>query len=191
MSIPVLDAAGMLPPGRFLTTLDEVEDRFVANATFGGSATRRTIWGGFLEYIGAWRAAEESTAAPGRALLGVWLAGSFISAKIDPSDLDCTPVLDVKVMEATKGRPGHGDMKKLVRHRDGVRSMFHVEVFPYKWTPVRSSLFPATCSQSERDSLCARGALDAWWQRVRPPGPERAPEPSPPYPERGYLEVIL
>lgn len=191
MAIPGLEAAGMLPPGRFLTTLEEVEDRFVTDSSFGSSLTRETVWNGFLDYIGAWRGAEEKTDAPGRALLGVWLAGSFISSRMDPSDIDCTPILDVAVMEATKGRPGHGYMKTLIGHRDGLRAEFYVDVFPYKWVPVRSSLFPERCSMSDRDSLCTRGGLDAWWQRVRPPGPKRAPEAPPPYPERGYLEVIL
>ena len=144
-----------------------------------------------MDYVATWRALSAEAGADGPLLLGLWFGGSFASAVLDPEDIDASPVLDAPRLRALRGKAGAGRAKKLLEHRDGVRSQFGVEVFPYLWHPVRSTLFARGWTDEERGSLSVRGGLDIWWQRARPRGEKQAPTEPSFAPERGYLEVIL
>jgi hypothetical protein len=89
--IPLLQGdPAHLPPGRYRATLDEVYERFVAQTP--ESPTRHVIWEGFMSYLQAWAATEEqlSPHLDGRSLVRVaWLAGSFVSGKVDPNNPRC------------------------------------------------------------------------------------------------------
>lgn len=187
--IPELsDDTGHLPPGRYRTTLAEVHERFVLHPQFANSLTRRSIWSGFLNYVATWRGAEEAVDSD-PILQSVWLAGSFASATQDPDDLDVTPVVDREALLSVQGRPGSKRLRKLIGHRSAVTAAFRVEPFVLEWVPAASTLRPTAVGSSVRDYLERRGALDDWWQRVRPDGPKQAPEVGHALPRRGYLEV--
>lgn len=189
--IPDLGHGGdHLPPGRYRASLDEVHDRFVGHPQFAASTTRTTIWDGFLDYLAAWLDAQEGVGS-GRILQAVWLAGSFISSTCDPDDLDITPVVDRDALVAVQGRPGSKRLRKLIGHREAVVARFRVEPFVLEWVPTTSVLRPTAVNSPVRDYLERRGALDDWWQRVRPHGEKGAPVAEGAVPRRGYLEVAL
>lgn len=70
------DGASSLVVGRYLTTVEEVRERFVTDDRFTGSTTRASIWD-------EW---EQATAVLREAVpvAQVWLAGSFTTTKLDP-----------------------------------------------------------------------------------------------------------
>ncbi|WP_374118868.1 DUF6932 family protein [Allokutzneria sp. A3M-2-11 16] len=180
--------SGHLPPGRYRVNLSEVQARFVAHRDFSQSSTRQLIWDGFRSYLAAWKVAEDN-AGVGRVLKLIWLAGSFISMKLDPDDLDVTPVIDRHALLEAQGQRGSKALRRLIEHRDSIVANFRVEPFVLDWVPSTSTLRPNSARSLTRDYLERRGSLDDWWQRVRPPGPKLAPLLEDAPPRRGYLEV--
>ena len=77
MSIPVLTAAGFLPPGSHDATLAEVEAVF---GRFQETERRITLFRKLSEYI-----AELRSLGHAREVL---LDGSFVTAKVSPGDID-------------------------------------------------------------------------------------------------------
>lgn len=76
--IPLFDAAGSLPAGRYPATIDEVEQSFVI--PFAASLTRADLFAG-------WKRLRQEI----RAIVPVemeWIDGSFVTAKLDPGDID-------------------------------------------------------------------------------------------------------
>ncbi|MFD1145734.1 DUF6932 family protein [Saccharothrix hoggarensis] len=186
--MPELGANGHLPPGRYRTSLEEVQARFVDHDQFVNSATRRDIWQGFQDYLAAWLLAEEK-ADVGPVLQLVWLAGSFISGKLNPDDLDVTPVIDRRALVEAQTHRRSKALKRLIGHRTGIVERFKVEPFVLEWEPVASTLRPTAVGSSARDYLERRGSLDDWWQRLRAPGPKGPSTEEEAPPRRGYLEV--
>lgn len=82
--IPLFEDNGYLPPGCFPSTLKEFKCRFVLD--FGDSNTRTEI---FNEYIGY--ASDLSTY---NLTLKKWVGGSYVSTKLDPSDMDMIVLYD-------------------------------------------------------------------------------------------------
>lgn len=187
--IPELLPSGHLPPGRHPATLPEIEERFVTATDFAASRTRAEIWEGFLSYMTAWDEAEQALGTP--VLRAIWLAGSFISSKLDPSDIDVSPIYDKHVMDAHAGRPGIGGVKRLFEQRTRVVDEFKVEPFALPWLSIASTLLPERLPSAERDALTVRGGVDSWWGRMRPPGERVAPVPPTTLADRGFLEVLL
>ncbi|HEX6256050.1 MAG TPA: hypothetical protein VFZ70_09585 [Euzebyales bacterium] len=84
MGLPDIDANGNLPPGRHDATVDEVRATFVD--PFVGSHTRRAIFDWWTELRDALRELGAFEAH--------WLAGSFVTDKAQPNDLDLITVID-------------------------------------------------------------------------------------------------
>lgn len=188
--IPELDAVtGHIPPGRYRTDLDEVRRRLVDSPEFAGSGTRTTLWKGLEAYLVAWASVEITTATP-EIVRALWLAGSFVSCEPEPGDIDVSPILDATKINAIRGREGSGLAKRLFTHRERLRSEYHLDVFPILWVPA-PSVFRPPGDPLQRDYLFSRGAMDDWWQRIRPTGPKCPPTPEGCGPSRGYLEVIV
>jgi hypothetical protein len=185
--LPPLSASGHLPPGRHPASLAELHEHFVE--ALPASTTRPAIWEGFLGYLTAWDEAEQHAGA--EVLRGVWIAGSFASSTLDPSDIDVSPIYDRDALVSLSGKPGSGRIKELFTHRARVVSTYKVEPFAVPWLPIPSTLLPDRLTPGERDVLSVRGGLDTWWGRVRPPGPRVAPVPPTTLADRGYVEVIL
>lgn len=192
--IPDLVAStGHLPLGRYHATLDEVYARFVVHPDFDGSPTRQAIWEGFIGYLGAWGCLED-TMSPflggERLVLSTWLAGSFVSGKFDPHNLDLTVFLHGERMASCQGKPGMSQLKKLA-HRAGMLELFKVSpcLVPYHY--FRSPFKQQIVGRPEvEEYVMLRGAFDDFWQRTRPDGvPKGEPTPDTATALRGYLEV--
>lgn len=84
MALPDLDAKGNLPPGRHDASVEEVRAAFVD--PFDQSHSRRAIFDWWTELRDA---LTELGAYEAR-----WLAGSFVSDKPQPNDIDLITVLD-------------------------------------------------------------------------------------------------
>lgn len=83
MPIPEFDQHGNLPEGRHPASVEEIERRLVID--FEGSRTRRAIFSW-------WREHAEALASL-VAIEAQWLAGSFVTDKPDPNDVDIVAVL--------------------------------------------------------------------------------------------------
>lgn len=79
--VPPLDAAtGLLCLRRHHVTLDAVKAHYVDAPEFCSSATRHEIWADFEDATEVFRGIRPTAY--------VWIAGSFVTNKLDPDDLD-------------------------------------------------------------------------------------------------------
>jgi hypothetical protein len=182
------DATGCLPPGRYLTSVEEIAERFVLHDDFEGSATRARNWVGLNAYLTAWDEAEAEVGS--RVLIGIWIAGSFVTKEPNPSDIDLTPIYDRAVVASLAGKPGVGKIRLLLGDRDRLKRYFYVESFPVGWRSVGSSLFPEKLPSDEQQYLLAAGGLTDFWQREKRSDPDGGPLPSERYAYKGFLEVL-
>ncbi len=84
--IPSFEASGLLPRGRFVCRLEEAKQELVLASQFMSSTTRADIWEDFsflLEFL------KKRSRVP-----AVFLGGSFVTAKIDPADIDLSVIVD-------------------------------------------------------------------------------------------------
>jgi hypothetical protein len=77
VAIPAFNEHGLLPEGIHDCTLEEVGARF---GTFQASDRRSTLWAKFKEFM------EDATAC--ELVEAVLVDGSFVTAEIDPNDID-------------------------------------------------------------------------------------------------------
>jgi hypothetical protein len=181
-------ASGCLPPGRYLTSLNAVRDRYVLDDEFEYSTTRIRNWAGLADYLAAWDVAETQLGV--KVLLGVWIAGSFVTNKPNPGDIDITPIYDAAVVPTIARKPGVGKIRQLIGDRDWIKRHFFVEAFPLGWNASGSSLFPDKLPLSEKSYLLAAGGLNDWWQRETRAHPSGMPADSDSYAYKGFLEVL-
>lgn len=107
--LPSFADNGFLPLGRYSVSLDEAESMLVSAPEFRDSATRTTLWDGFLSYVDRFLTLEDTyaDALDGRTLVHrVWLGGSFVSAKPDPGNIDASLLIDTRAERAVRGKPG-------------------------------------------------------------------------------------
>lgn len=186
--LPALGANGYLPVGRYRTDLATVEQEFVLAPAFSGSRSRVKVWEGFLRWLADWAQAEADAGV--EVLHSLWLAGSFISSELNPSDLDISPVISQGALDERAGQRGIGKLKRLVGHRERLRAQYGVDVFPLPWVPVDRLFGQGVQSVDGHKYLLRRGALDDFWQRIGPENPGPLVQPSC-HAERGLVEVIL
>ncbi len=186
---------GFLVPGRFSVTMDEAEDFLVGNPLFAQSASRPTLWDGFQEYLGRFGALEDSypEKLQGRALVHrVWLGGSFVSAKLEPRNIDATVFVDMAAEAAVRGNPGSKWLTNAFKSRDHVLRTFGVSPLRVGYRPVASAFELQSIPPDGQTYFLHRGIWDDWWQRCRlPAGNNQAPTEASAAPVRGYLEVRL
>ncbi|WP_228838123.1 DUF6932 family protein [Nocardia amamiensis] len=112
--IPSFDeATGFIPPGRYTCTLQEVQERLVEAKEFAASTTRATLFTGLLTYIAHWQDTSAKLQFSAPLLRAFWIAGSFASRKLDPVDIDITPVIDGLLADEAHGKPGSKMISKL------------------------------------------------------------------------------
>jgi hypothetical protein len=182
-----------LPPGRYRATLAEIHELLVSAPAFAASETRQQVWSGFVRYLAAWRQVQAGLAAElngNQLILALWLGGSFVSQKPNPSNLDLTVLVDGELVESCHGRPGIGALHKLTS-RDKMLITFKVSpcVIQYHYfrSPFRSQIVG---NAKVQDYVMFRGAFDDWWQRARPDDlPKAEPTRETAGTLRGYLEV--
>lgn len=76
MSIPALRDDGNLPDGKHVTTLKDIQATYVTNSC------RQRIWDNFLLWL--------SEARRHFVVEKLWVGGSFVTEKAEPSDIDVT-----------------------------------------------------------------------------------------------------
>jgi hypothetical protein len=168
--------------------MEEIQNRFVLDDEFGSSTTRVRNWFGFNKYLEAWDRAEEQLGV--RVLLGVWIAGSFITREPNPSDIDISPIYDAKLLPTLAGMPGKGPVAQLLGSRDWLKRHFYVEPFPLGWKPTGSSLFPEKLPSGEQQYLLLAGGLTDFWQREKRSEIDGSPLHANQYAYKGFLEVF-
>lgn len=177
---PLCGDTGCLPLGRYAATLEEIEMRFVRSQDFSNSATRAEVW---REWNMHRQLIEAATGMTPRA----WLAGSFVSSKLDPSDIDVFYGIDSTPYDRIP-QEDLEDLENLairdwcVRH--GMRVDSHVTRLP-KSVPVKN-LMPSLLSERDKIGFQSLGIFDEIWQRCKGPSAPVDGERS-----RGYPEVIL
>jgi hypothetical protein len=189
--IPPRDpASGCIPPGRYAADLPEVHREFVEPFAANPASVRQVLWRQFENYLYDWELAEERAGV--KILLGLWFAGSFITTKAEPNDIDLTVIYDGAVMSEMEGKPGSRDLRKLagLRHRDDATRKYGLQVFPIPWRSIGSTLHTEKLTWHETQYLVKLGALDDFWQR-KPPEVKAAPVAPLVKADRGYVEVML
>jgi hypothetical protein len=88
--IPEWTQDGFLPPGVYLATLEEVEQRFVY---FDRSNRRLQLFARFKELV--------QEARNSNIVQQLYLAGSFVTSKPEPNDFDCIIVFDPAIVGQT------------------------------------------------------------------------------------------
>jgi hypothetical protein len=162
---------------------------------FVESETRATLWLGLERYLARFADLEALHAdfLGGRPLLMyVWLAGSFVSVKENPRNVDLTVFLDASVRKALAGKERAGWITKAFE-REKIKSEFGLSPLRVLHRPVPHIFRPHLLEDEERDYLQYRGAHDDWWQRCRPTGEGAilSPTDESTATRRGYVEVEL
>jgi hypothetical protein len=181
---------GHLPVGRYSCTPEEAQDQLVADPRFANSRTRAELWRNLEKYLAQFFALEDKYAdvLPAPLLDRVWLGGSFVSAKLDPRNVDATLIVNQEARTALRGKPGVG---LFARSRDSVLAEYKVSRLFLNYEPVVHVFRLNEMEDSERNYLAGRGAWDDWWQRRRGDGKPEGPTVETCAPRRGYLEVAF
>ncbi|VWX52493.1 conserved hypothetical protein [Micrococcus luteus] len=180
---------GFLPPGRFTVSWDEAEALLVHDARFASSSSREQIWQNITDALAHFLDLEDKYVAdlPGPLMHRLWLGGSFVSAKPDPRNADCTLWLHHDSVDALRGRVGAALLKQGRRFFERRHGIALIQV---THRPVAGMFDPRHISPVDADYFRDRGRWDDWWQRTRL-APNTPPSLESAYPRRGYLEVIL
>lgn len=114
--IPELDEEGELPAGIYDVTLDEVRARF---ARFTTSDRRVMLFGALERFVTAVQQAG--------VVARIYLAGSYITAKAEPEDIDLLVIYSA-IVEGAELDP----QQYTVVHRTGARRVFgyKLDVYP-------------------------------------------------------------
>ena len=169
--IPELQEIGalrkVLPYGRYLTTMDELENAYApANDT-----NRRAIWDAFQQVTSIVRQAYGKLAA-------VWLGGSFITSEEQPHDIDVVYLVDEDSYSRGIADPRGQFVTQVLLRRSPVADKLDPLVDAY--------LFPVPPTAIYNYSA-ARGYWDQFWSKARyEEGNSRWL-----YPAAGYLEVMI
>ncbi|MGW3415483.1 DUF6932 family protein [Streptomyces sp. NPDC000888] len=176
--MPELDlVTGLLPPGRYAANLDELYARLVVSTE---SATRQEIWEEWADH----RAIVEAMAGE---ITRMWVGGSFVSAKADPSDVDVTYLLRAQAYDRLD-REALADLSDLTLRawcvEQGMRVDAHLIRLPEDM-PV-TEMLPSLLSKGTSESFRDIGLFDELWQRMRPASANGVPDGL----RRGYVEVL-
>lgn len=116
MSIPDLNDKGLLPPGIYVTSIAEIEQRF---ATANHKPHREAIWNSFITYLGLIRAIGVVRA--------IYVDGGYVTNKTKPKDID------VVVELPPPSRVILGILRRSEFDHDFVKKTYKVDFWP--WYP--------------------------------------------------------
>lgn len=186
--------AEFLPPGRYRVTPEEASQLLVEESRFSSSQTRRRLWDGLEAYLSRFFDLEDrhrQVIGEVKLIHSLWLGGSYVSTKLDPSNIDLTVLIDEAAAGAMKGLPGTRWLASAF-HRDARLEEFGVSPLRIGYRPIVSVFRPESLAPDDQTYLRDRGAWDDWWQRCRPSGVDKCePTLESVAPARGYLEVTL
>ncbi|MFH9821204.1 DUF6932 family protein [Streptomyces sp. NPDC017230] len=171
------------PPGRFPLTWGEVESELVKAAYFTDSSTRSDLFGELQTHYAM---VELTTGAVGR----LWLAGSFVSGKVNPEDVDVTYLIPPDAYALAMAGADTIDYLDNLGTKDwctrrGMRVDAYVLCLP-ETEDFRSLGVTGAMAPSDHKVFESLGVYDEVWQRCRS-GQKGIPEGA----RRGYVEVLL
>ena len=170
--IPALvDSGGIrkiLPLGRYLATLDEIEVRFAPST----DQNRCEIFNEFK------KALELAKVAFG-SICSIWIGGSFITSEENPHDIDVVFIIHENAFY-TASRTTIG---KFVLNRFMINHGFGEKVDAYLL-----GIHPTETLNDQSRYLNQRGYWDQFWSKSRF---ENSSDKRAMFPSAGYLEVII
>lgn len=183
-ALPAFDpVTGYLPPGRFPMTWDEVEDRLVSADRFGQSTSRQDLYSQLEVHRSL---VELATGAIGR----LWLAGSFVSAKADPGDIDVTYLIPPDAYDRVDADPDTADQLDNLGTRDWcVLNDMWIDAYVLRLPETmtfRDLGVTGAMAKGDHEVFRRLGIYDEIWQRCRE-GTNNVPAGT----RRGYVEVLL
>lgn len=173
---------GDLLPGRTRCSVAEFEQAFVHDPRFAGSSCRAALFGQWTDSVNLLRNVVGHVCA-------AWIGGSFLSAKLDPGDIDSVYVIeDATIDTSCASDPQRQRLLAAFAQNQLGALGWNIDSFILAW---RVNAHPAPQSPDDASYLQNRGYWDDFWQRRRS-GPKGAtPVRADALPLRGYLEVIL
>lgn len=175
--IPSLSSTGFLPLGRYQATNAEIHHRYVEEI----SSDRRTlIWEHFENVYKL-----VSASIP---ICSIWVAGSFMSDKVEPSDIDLLFIFKESDVNARLSDPAFYSMMVDLGN-DTLKSTYGwlIDTRWIIWTP---NSIPAFAHRTAlADQYANRGFWDEFWSRRYKVKGEMHPEDA--NLRQGYLEVIF
>lgn len=167
-----------LQPGRYQWTWEDVEVKYLPETEYG-QTRRHVIWEHFKLATETLRSVVPVAA--------VWIGGSFLSSKAEPSDVDAIYIVRGKDYDSLQ----EDEDRQVVSLFSGGEQLkargLLVDSYVFHWTP-RASNGPQT--DREHNELTARGYWDDWLQRNKMDRTAPAVEADA-RPVRGYVKVIL
>lgn len=169
---PGPDAHDALPRGRHTCSWDEMVAAFVTGRP--DAAHREGLLDDLRAYLGR-------LTDIGLVLDSIWVDGSFTSAKVNPSDIDCSPVVD-----AVASRPDPAEVPRLFDtwihpknrwKRANVPGLGHTVALDIYGFVVVPDGVPGSDT-----ALVTRGFWDQFWQRSRTTGQAHV---------KGFVEVVF
>ncbi|WP_431606702.1 DUF6932 family protein [Mycolicibacterium neoaurum] len=158
----------LLQPGRYPYSFGEVRNHW------GFNSHRNDLLDGFLKLL-----TEVQSVVP---VCAVWLAGSFLTSKDMPGDVDVTlvvPANDLRNLQgATRLLVTPSGLQRLART---LNVRVDAYVLPWECLPQ-----PDPNDPDHGRYLMTRGYWDDWWMRLRSTTPAEGA-----LPRRGYVEVIV
>ncbi|MFD4573473.1 DUF6932 family protein [Streptomyces sp. NPDC058417] len=177
--LPAVDpTTGLLPPGRYAASLDELYTTLVIST---GSAVRREIW---EEWTTHHRLVETQVGQVTR----MWVGGSFVSSKPEPNDVDVTYLVSADAYDALD-RETLTDLADLTDAAWCVEQGMRVDSLLLrlpKRLPV-SQMAPRLLDQKTSASFRDLGLYDEVSQAIKPLSVHSVPSEL----RRGYVEVLL
>jgi hypothetical protein len=181
-------------PGRTQTTLADARQLLVADPAFASSTTRADLWDGLERYLARFFDLEVRHASllDDRELVRcLWLGGSYVSSRSDPSNIDVTVCIDDGARLALKGKQGSKWLSQAFS-REERKKEFGVSPLELRYRPVVSVFRSRVTDADDQKYLQDRGGWDEWWQRCRDPEADTGePTLATVEAKRGYLEVVL
>lgn len=172
---------GLLPLGRYAATLDDVRAAYVDAPEFSRSTSRAAIWAEFESATNELRRIVPTVC--------VWLAGSFMTDKLDPDDIDtiywCEDRHIANVSDPTDRMILQWFATNAVRANTGLR----IDTRYGEWHVYPEAAF--SVSAEHQSYVQRRGYWDDFWQRRRSGAKTDPPVRTDALPRTGYVEVIL
>jgi len=183
MLLPPLDQeTGWLPCGRYHSGLDELHTRFVAAEAYAAGSRRKELWSQWEQHR---ILMDTFTGGIERA----WLAGSFVTSKLEPSDIDLVYLLPAKEYDRLEAED-FGYLDQLTDPQWCREQGMYIDAFLLR-VPGESEfwrLTPESLSDADRSSFLRLGIYDEIWQRARNGTQVNTHKAAD---RRGYVEVQL
>lgn len=172
--IPAFTDQDRLPIGRFQCDFADAQTALLDEPRFLASQTRGTLW---IELSAAVTKFRDIRCK----IPSIFLSGSFVTGKIDPTDVDAVFLVDFSTIHSPATIDSLWKLVKMLNTRT------KVQAFVIPWWPTED----AQVDPIALEYYQTRGKWDDFWQRD-----VAKPDRNPflrhhAFPERGYLEVVI